>query len=505
MDENKNEMNNVIDVIDERNRSELEMEFLTDSVVRREELEWDNSDLADEESCSRVAGKRKEREEESSEEGFITVIKRKPKRLLMSDTVNLRNELSRKQNDTEEVTEPFEVCVTSLAALPKQMALAKLLRSEHIQNITRIRYKSPYKVLIRFETDQEAEKLINCQKFRELDYRCQKTSVNTLVYGIVRGVDLELHDKEIMEILECNAKIISVKRLDRMEDGGKWIKSETVRICFEEATLPSYVYAYGCRFKVESYVFPVNQCSGCWKFGHLLKFCPIKKKLCPKCGSAEHSNCEVNEYKCLNCKGSHMVLDKSCPVFLKEKTIRNIMCKENLTYRKALQNVLEKAKKNTSEQVIVQNVNNIPVEVNNNRESYSNAVTRAIVHCEDINETSGEEDGNITEKMEQNNKRTHKRRRGKHMKQADDQAMKCDEILSEVENTNTTKEGQEERRFDLRRLLAKIRTIVVSQVSLECKVKSVIKAILDECKMFILSFFVGGNIFETLLDIFNYG
>lgn len=499
MNENKNEVEKVMDG---RNNSELDMECISDGTVRRDELEWDNSDLVTEES-SRIAEKRSY-EEESSEEGFTTVIRRKPKRLLMSDTANLRNMLCTVENDAGTDTEPFEVCITSLTILPKQMALAKLLRSELIHNVSRIRYKSPYKVLIRFESDLDAEKLINCQKFRELDYRCQKTSVNTLVYGIVRGVDLELNDKEIMEILESSTKIVSVKRLDRMENGGKWVKSETIRICFEESTLPPYVYAYGCRFKVESYVFPVNQCSGCWKFGHLLKFCPTKKKLCPKCGSPEHSNCELNNYKCLNCKGSHLVLDKSCPVFLKEKTIRNIMCKENLTYRKALHTVLERSQKHTKEQIIEQNMNNTPI--NNNQQTYSRIVTKADVHYETPNIMSGEEeDCNFREERKLNNNRIHKRRRSKQMKQGDDQTGKADEILSDVENTNTGKERQEERRFDLRRLFVKIHAIVVSQVSLECKVKSVIKAIFDECKMFILSYFVGGNMFETVLDIFNYG
>lgn len=90
-----------------------------------------------------------------------------------------------------------------------------------------------------------------------------------------------------------------------------------------------------------AYMFPVTQCSGCWQFGHIIKYCPTRKKLCPKCGD-NHENCDTTDIKCLNCKGAHLVLDKSCPSYLKERQIRIIMCEEQVPYRNALRIYNEK-------------------------------------------------------------------------------------------------------------------------------------------------------------------
>lgn len=65
----------------------------------------------------------------------------------------------------------------------------------------------------------------------------------------------------------------------------------------------------------------------------------MKKIVCPKCGGP-HPNCETTRYVCVNCKGPHMSLDKTCPIFLKEKNIRKIMSQDNCTYRKALRTFL---------------------------------------------------------------------------------------------------------------------------------------------------------------------
>ncbi|XP_046976500.1 uncharacterized protein LOC124542618 [Vanessa cardui] len=75
----------------------------------------------------------------------------------------------------------------------------------------------------------------------------------------VTGVE----EEEIKDNLVSESEIVSIRRLKRMNYSGKWINSETIRICFKESTLPDYVNSYGCRFKVDPYMFPVTQCSGC--------------------------------------------------------------------------------------------------------------------------------------------------------------------------------------------------------------------------------------------------
>lgn len=45
---------------------------------------------------------------------------------------------------------------------------------------------------------------------------------------------MELIDKELKNLLESETEIISINRLKRLNAEGKWIDSETVRVCFKE-------------------------------------------------------------------------------------------------------------------------------------------------------------------------------------------------------------------------------------------------------------------------------
>nr|XP_026492743.1 uncharacterized protein LOC113398299 [Vanessa tameamea] len=236
---------------------------------------------------------------------------------------------------TEQNESTYGVCITSLQVLPKQMALAKLLFNEQINKIVKIKYKNLYKVIIQFEDKQYAQKLLTCKKLIELQCRMQMMDENNLSFGVIRGIEKELSEEELKELIVCPYEITSVKRLKRLFDN-KWEDSETITVCFASPTLPPYVEAYGCRFKVESFTFQVTQCSRCWKFGHPKKFCPSNKIICPKCGN-NHDNCDTTSYKCINCKGSHITLNKTCPVYLREKRLREIMSNDNVNYKKAIQ------------------------------------------------------------------------------------------------------------------------------------------------------------------------
>ncbi|CAG5029100.1 unnamed protein product [Parnassius apollo] len=254
-------------------KCELELSQIEDRRITREsEMEHANAGFTTRKPEVRSEKRKACEEDTNSEDGYVTVEKRRPKRLLRSISTG------QGQNTTsKEIGSKYEVCVTSFKELPKQMALAKVLRSENILNIETIKYKSPFKVLICFQSNNDAEKLISCKKFQELEYKCQKTFETTVSYGLIRGVDLEFTEQDILAILKSDTKILAVRRLKRLDLNSNWVESETVRICFQGTVLPLYVTAYEYKFKVENYTFPVTQCTGCWKFGHIIKVCPTKK------------------------------------------------------------------------------------------------------------------------------------------------------------------------------------------------------------------------------------
>ncbi|XP_045762974.1 uncharacterized protein LOC123865785 [Maniola jurtina] len=237
------------------------------------------------------------------------------------------------KNTEEENT--IEVGIYSKESIPKQFQLAKLLRSENITDVTRIRYVNPYKVRIQFSNIESAEKLVSCNTFLEKGWRIQKTYEVGISYGIIRNVEIELPEEEIKENIRTEHELVSVKRLMRRNDDETgWLPSETIRLGFKGTAVPSYVYVCDMRIQIEKYVFSVTQCTKCWRFGHSKNNCPNKKIVCPKC-TGNHDNCETTNFKCVNCSGPHWSLNKSCPIYKKEKKIREIMSQFNVTFKKA--------------------------------------------------------------------------------------------------------------------------------------------------------------------------
>lgn len=263
----------------------------------------------------------KRRREENNEETWITVVRNSKK----------------KTNEREESSSsfvPIQICVTSKEKLPKQFALAKLLQQNEIGEINKVKYVNPYKLLITFGSTSSADNFLCCSAFDSLNWRRQKTWEVGLSYGIIRDIDQGLSEEELIKYLQSEKEILSLKRLNRKTEEG-WTTSETIRVGFKGSSLPSYIRLYEVKIKVEPYVFPVTQCAKCWRYGHPQKLCPSSKTVCPKCGN-NHANCEVKVYKCVNCSGGHMALSKNCPLFKKEKRLRELMAEFNCTYQKAL-------------------------------------------------------------------------------------------------------------------------------------------------------------------------
>ncbi|CAG5010644.1 unnamed protein product [Parnassius apollo] len=136
-------------------KCELELSQIEDRRITREsEMEHANAGFTTRKPEVRSEKRKACEEDTNSEDGYVTVEKRRPKRLLRSISTGLG------QNTTsKEIGSKNEVCVTSFKELPKQMALAKVLRSENILNIETIKYKSPFKVLICFQSNNDAKKI----------------------------------------------------------------------------------------------------------------------------------------------------------------------------------------------------------------------------------------------------------------------------------------------------------------------------------------------------------
>lgn len=437
-------------------------------------------------------------------DGFIRVETRRSKKFArsLSQTQNSQ-QTEENKNDPEELV---EISLTSKTVLPKPISMAKLLRSQSITNIQKIKHKNPYKVLLSFGSRMEADKLMNCEKIKELGYQCQFTFDTNLSYGIVKQIEQEITKEEIKEVFKCEQEILFVKRLKRMTNEG-WIDSESVRFCFKTATLPSYVYAYGCRFKVEPYIFPVTQCSGCWKYGHIQRSCPINHVICPKCGE-KHTNCETTRYKCVNCKGPHMALNKNCPTFLKEKEIRLIMSQDSCTYKKALQQYLQKKKDFINEDIIIHSENGqLPI---SNQTPYKDALTsnsspQYEENTEIIKVPSSKNlcTSPIISRTTQNRAVFNKTQKQQQEKTFD----KTHDINEEVEmQIEVEKTGEHTRIKDSssfrKRLLQKAKEIFLSDLSISDMMRNLFKLAVTECRLYFKKTMREGEFFDRFISYF---
>lgn len=463
------------------------------------------------ESRPRPPSEKRLRVDKSGEQqdGFITV-ERKRKRALP-------NAPGMSTSDEEIIPETgadYAVYLTSKQILPKQMGLAKFLRTYGISNIQKIQFRSMYKVKLSFKNKEDAEKLLQCEVLKELDYRCQSADAVSLSYGVIRGADLNLSEEEMFAEFKCDAEIISIRRLKRLLDG-QWVDSTVIRIGFKSPSLPQYIMGYGTRFKIEQYIFPVTQCSGCWKFGHLVRACPLKRVKCPKCGG-DHSNCESTNFICLNCKGPHMSLDKGCPIFLKEKEIRVIMAQENCTYKNALELFMRsQTQTNNPGQRDKESYNSTigeiqrqrPTRDDTNQITYRDAVLGKTTAKNNSGrmfaaETSQSDSENVNQphcsgasfKVKKPRFRKKTRMGGQHQDRA-----------QPIDNTKSPNGDMNEKEADrlplLQRLFLKIKEIMLEKGSFQIKFHAVIKVLMVEISTAVMEGFRNSDL---VLGVFNY-
>lgn len=506
------EISNNVSLCDSSDNDMLEQDITIESeqpVKSTSVEEMKKSEVCDQ----RVAEKRGRQDDEEivEEEDFVTVI-RGHKRPNRKDSINNSLVTTGDKNTQEE---KHIVCVTGKEILPKQFGMAKLLRSCNIPDIVKMVYKSAFRVLIHFEKRESATKLMNCEKLTNLGYRIQMTDEVSLCYGTLRQIDLETDEKEVFENVSCESEILSVKRLKKLSENGEWIDSETVRICFKSTTLPPYVYGYGCRFKVEPYTFPVSQCSRCWKFGHLSRSCPTNKTICPKCGN-QHPNCETSEYVCANCKGPHMAMYKKCPSFLKEKRIRDIMTKENCTYRKGLELYLkEKGTQqlnttitNTERDKNFESFENENVNYTQIR-TYKDAVT-AKTNVQSLSIASGsvEKDSSGKENNQQRYKPKNKRLETSTV--SSNREKESFNTQPETTAQETKQGGRSETvnssfKLDFFSIYKKVKDICFSDNTWHVKLQELAKTMFDVCSKLFLKVFKSDDVWKKIMLIFNNG
>lgn len=389
----------------------------------------------------------------------------------------------------------LEVYVSHKEKIPKQFALAKLFKECKIENINKVKYINPYKIRLNFGDEVSLKGMLSCKRLIDLGWKFQRAMEINFSYGVIKNVDLDIPESEILKSIKCpnSVELDSLIRLNRRSSEKEgWSPSEAVRLCFKGSYLPAYVIVDGLKLRVDAYVFPVTQCSRCWKMGHTLKRCPYSIIVCPKCGE-NHANCERKNFKCINCSGAHMALDRSCPVYLKEKKIRELMAEFNISYRKALTVYVPQKKLPQTEK------ENIPQLSNNTFQPLSVPGTSTSTTYAEVT------------RFNTNNKKDHpKRSYLPFSKPSSTNNKERDDVIFHTEfdnphaSSNTEKEPERERNINFSELLYRLKEIIfLNSDTVQTKFKNFVKCCIEWLILLTVDNISDWPLLKCILDLIN--
>lgn len=128
--------------------------------------------------------------------------------------------------------------------------------------------------------------------------------------------------------------VTSIRRIERRE-GSDFVPTPTIILTIGSTVAPSEVDFGWIRCRTRPYYPTPMLCYGCFEYGHPRKRCntePICGICCGKHQSTHENPCRLEPY-CKHCKSnSHPVMNKKCPVYMKEVDIQHIMVNKGMGY-----------------------------------------------------------------------------------------------------------------------------------------------------------------------------
>lgn len=218
------------------------------------------------------------------------------------------------------------------------MAIAKKLKSIGHFPFKESRGSGYNRITVEFETAQEANSLANNSYLKNFNLKAYIPAFNVVCQGVIKGVDPELTDEEIRDMIEVpqGFGLVHIRRMQKRDKGNTIKKLESVVLSFNGDKLPEYVKILQMRCPVTKYIPQVIQCRNCLQFGHFFKNCR-RKPCCVNCGE-EHESRQCNkpeDSKCALCQGAHKGNDVKCIKYKQEKNIKRIMATGNVSYTEA--------------------------------------------------------------------------------------------------------------------------------------------------------------------------
>ena len=252
---------------------------------------------------------------------------------------------------TKKDDSPFVVLVegTDNNAGPlRDIQLGKILGKKQIRNILRLEKRGRNRVAVFFNDYKQANDFVKHEMHQEHNTNAFIPANAVSSQGVIRNIDLDITEEEFLKEVQCKQNIISARRMNfrTIEEGRVMYKpTQTIVATFEGKTIPRSINIFLTGRLVEPYILPVVQCYQCLEYGHTNSSgnCKRKNPRCPKCTTDPGlEDCDADGPLCYQCGGNHLATERGrrvneriCPEFVRQKTIKEMMSTQGLSYYEA--------------------------------------------------------------------------------------------------------------------------------------------------------------------------
>lgn len=213
----------------------------------------------------------------------------------------------------------------------------------NIQNITSIEKVGRNRIKVSLKNIIDANKLVMNPDLILENMRAYIPNNLLTRKGIIRGVDTMFNEEYLLNNIISSSTVTEVKRFKRkinIDGEPTEIPRQTILLTFEGNKLPANIEINSVLCPVVPYIQKVIQCYKCLRYGHVAIQCRSTTTLCINCSKEkindQHTCRDPQDSFCMYCKiGNHKSIAKQCPIFEKQKKIKDYMANSNLTFIEA--------------------------------------------------------------------------------------------------------------------------------------------------------------------------
>lgn len=188
-------------------------------------------------------------------------------------------------------------------------------------------------VSLTFDSFQQANTFVSARATLPKDWISYIPNFKLFRTGVIRNVDKSLSISDIREGISWPDSPINITHCERMKyrprDSDVLLESSSIKIIFESALLPEFIYIWKLRHHVTPFIQSIRRCYNCARIGHSTAFCR-SSPACSVCSMGHlTSECNSDMTRCINCGGEHRATDFACPMLSQARIVNTIMAFTN--------------------------------------------------------------------------------------------------------------------------------------------------------------------------------